>query len=112
MILLIYKLPQTIRQRRDYVEIVTTFKEFFEDLAQVEIDYSEHLHNEVLVALHRLRMDYPDKLTIFGIIQVGQDSVFLDIQADYDVHEEIEEFVYEFMEEGNEKARSQYQEST
>lgn len=99
-VLLIHNLPQAIRLCPEYLELVTEFRELFEDLGHTEIQYGQERHTEVVAALRTLQGDYKGKLTVYGIIEINNGGIFLDIEADDDVHEDVTDFVHDLLEKG------------
>lgn len=105
--LLVYKLPQTIRARPDYVELVTKFDNLFDDLAKVEIGYSPERHEEVMTAFQELQKNYQGKATVAGVAEIAHGSIFLDIEADADIQDEVDDFVRNLMREGHAESEIQ-----
>lgn len=96
--LLVYNLPKKIRQRPEYVELVTEFRELFCQLDAVEIQYAMDRHGEIVAAMRTLQKRYKGKLTVNGIIEVGRGGIFIDIDANDDVQEDIDDIVRDLLE--------------
>jgi len=105
-VLQLHKLPRAIKIRPDYLELTTTFKDLFEDLDEVKIRYREGLHSEVMDALKTLHTNYSGKFIVNGIIEVDYGIIYLDINSDFDVEDEIDDFVRELLEKGHEEQKN------
>ncbi|CCH48518.1 type IV secretory system conjugative DNA transfer family protein [Pseudodesulfovibrio piezophilus] len=96
-ILFFETITTTMDGRKDYAELVTTFKNVLCSPSTLKLEYRPERHGDVMYALQSLNDRFGKGITVYGVAAIGNAGAYLDVGDDAE-REDVADFLRELLE--------------